>query len=39
MAISKGEAHRDGKPGTYAHFFYNVQIPETETRFGASMLN
>ena len=36
---SKGEAHRDGKPGTYAHFFYNVQIPETETRFGASMLN
>lgn len=36
---SKGEAHRDGKPGTYAHFFYNVQIPEMETRFGASMTN
>ena len=36
---SGGKALRDEPPGTYAHFFYNVQIPETETRFESSTIN
>lgn len=36
---SGGEAHRDAKPGTYAYFYYNVQIPEIETRYGDTTTN
>ncbi len=33
---SQGQALRDEPPGSYAHFFYNKQIPEQETRFAPS---
>ena len=33
ILYSKGQALHDEPPGTYAYFFYNMEIPDTEQRY------
>lgn len=36
---SKGEALHDAAQSSYAYYFYNVQIPEVETRYASNPFN
>ncbi len=36
---SRGMALRNEPYGTYAHFYYNIEIPEHETRYGSANIN